>query len=61
MLVLEPTSKASVLAARELVSPALLSMVISARVRPVEPSIEKACTGVFRILRPVMDEVPVKE
>jgi hypothetical protein len=36
-------------------------MVISARVRPVEPSIEKACTGVFRILRPVMDEVPVKE
>jgi hypothetical protein len=30
-------------------------------VRPVEPSIEKACTGVFRTLRPVMDEAPVKE
>jgi hypothetical protein len=61
MLVLEPTSKASVLVARELASPALLSMVISARVRPVELSIEKACTGVFRTLRPVMGEAPVKE
>jgi hypothetical protein len=61
MLVLDPTSKASVLAASESVSPAELSMVISLRVRPVELSIEKTCTGVLRMLRPVIEEVPVRE
>lgn len=61
MLVLDPTSKASVLAAREPLSPALLSMVMSLRVRPVELSIEKTCTGVLRMLRPEIEEVPVRE
>jgi hypothetical protein len=27
---------------------------------PVQPLIEKHCTGVFLMLRPLMDEVPVR-
>lgn len=58
--VLDPTSKPSVFAAKEPASPAELSIVISLRVRPVELSIEKTWTGVLRMLRPLIDEVPVR-
>jgi hypothetical protein len=55
--VLSPMSKASVLWPKLWVSPAELSMVIRSRVRPLAPSMEKVCTGVFFMLRSVMEEV----
>jgi hypothetical protein len=59
MLEEEPTSKASVLCANPPASPAELSMIAPVMVRPDEPSMEKVCTGLFKILRPVTEEVPV--
>jgi hypothetical protein len=58
--VLDPTSNPSVFAANEPELPAELSIVISVRVRPVELSIEKTWTGVLSMLRPVIEEVPVR-
>jgi hypothetical protein len=61
MFVLEPTSKASVLCPKAPASPALLSIVMPERVRPVAPLTEKPWTGVFLTLRLEMEDVPVRE
>ena len=55
----EPTSKVSVLCP-PCVSPALLSIVILSSVRLLALLMEKAWTGVFLMLRPVMED-PVRE
>ena len=58
--VLDPISKPSVLWPRPPESPAESSIVTSEIVSPLALSIEKTWTGVLRMFRPEMDDVPVK-